>query len=560
MASASPAPSDASDPSSSVAPPSVAAFDYRDEETKARFLSMLGGGRGGVEKKGRKSGERRAKSPSISAASGPSSEDGLAASSSFTLTPPSADSAAAATPGAGEDGSTPSEAPSQAQAGALRKKKTSISGPRSPKAAERSGVAATAASSAPSTPPTSYKTAKGGGKAAALAALSSRLRSVVSTSSAASAPATPTSVPSSPALSPTQPNGADGSGGGNGAAFPHSLLDPSPSTATSAFSSPDSFQPSSLSQGSAPASSGDAADGGEDEEPPSSISAAAASSSSVTEQEDDDDEDDDGAHAMEHVEPNDAVKGVHRREQLEAMEKDDQLKQTMPWHNSQPSSATTTALQQAAASKEKGSAKTRTPPSLLLRRSVVDAPRSASPSPPAELGSLVASAELTAPSSPLDEGDSPLTVANDYDLPPAAKPLQPPHSSSSSSSSTASSTSASSSSAKGGMRGSIASSSSSSLALPSSASSYVPFTPSPTYFSNPMLPDLSAHGHHIKLILYPIRRQKRKVLLPLQSHACPECGAALRNRMFSRPRYCYYTGLLYCRFVVMDSPFTKRDW
>ena len=62
-----------------------------------------------------------------------------------------------------------------------------------------------------------------------------------------------------------------------------------------------------------------------------------------------------------------------------------------------------------------------------------------------------------------------------------------------------------------------------------------------------MLPDLSAHGHHVKLILYPIRRQKRKVLLPLQSHCCPECGAALRNRMFSRPRYCYYTGLYYCR-------------
>ena len=487
--------------SSSSAGSSSPAFDYRDEQTKAKFLSMLGGAGKGGEKKGRRSGERKARA-------GPGA--------------PASPTAASAEP-------QPSEAPAPAEAADANAASPHSSArkrpPRSPDPSPsltEAALASLARAAGPLRRSPAAEKPRPGGKAAALAALSSRLRGAAS-------PNAPTS--------PVHPNGhgADAADGEDGAG--HSLLDPSPSAAAAAFSSP--------------AHSDAAGSGNQSPSQSSALSAAAAVGGAGAAEEngggdgaaeDEDDEDDEDARAAGHslavVESADSVHGVHRREQLDAMDQDAQLQRTMPWNNGQPGGGGRTPPARAkVASLARGN-----------RPSLEPAPSS----PPQVYGSLAPSPDVTGPSTPVDEADSPLTVANDYDLPSSAAPLPPPAQPRGGAASPASPP-ASSGSPDPSRAARIAASPSFGSGSSSSSSSYQPFTPSPTYFSAPMLPDLSAHGEHVKLILYPIRRQKRRVLLPLQSNACPQCGSTLRNRIFRRPRYCHFTGLYYCRLCHLKE-------
>ena len=453
-------------PSASSPSASVAAFDNRDEETKAKFRAMLGGG-----KKGKKSIDgKRSKSPSISGLPASASASGPALMADTA----SADSSEAAGNHADGNGT---------EAAGVKKKTRSPKGSQQPNS--ESDVSSSASSSLSSMVSNAAHAAleraariRGAGttngtivkptaKAAALAALSSRLKH-----------------PDSPTT--------DGASRTNGQ--PPSLLDPSPSAAASAFSSPNA---------SPPATPKAVAEEDEDESP-ITVSAAAEE----TEAEDDDD-DEVAADRIEHVEASDAVRNVDRKEHLDAMEKDRALQPTMPWHSSssQPPTANNTAAPPPASSASsvsllvsmKGKAKQQQKPSKTSPSSSV--------SPQQQYGSLVPSPVTSAPTSPREPSASPL--ADNYDDDASS---------------------------------SVPRSSSSNSLTP-----YLPFTPSATYFTTAMQPDLTAHGSHIKLILYPIKRQKRKVLLPLQSDQCPQCSTPLRNRMFSRPRYCTYTGLYYCR-------------
>jgi hypothetical protein len=352
-------------------------------------------------------------------------------------------------------------------------------------------------------------------------------------------------------------------GNGGYAAGPHSLLDPSPSSLASAFSSPAPSTPASPRQKAAWKGRKEEADGdlAEEEEDDSPVALSAPQGGDEDEEEleeeeepeEEEEEEEETPTAderIEHFESPDAVKGVIRREQLDAMEQDSKLQLTMPWHQQQQQ-------QQDAASSSSGAGSGKRPHKTKERKSnsrlspaSPSTPSSSSPQKPALLsaqggadraspapqyGSLVPSPE--APSTPNEEGDSPLTVANDYDhhysLPPSAAPIA--------------STAAASGATSAAQAAAVSPPPHPSSPPPHPHHPYLPFTPSPAYFSTPMLPDLTSHGQHIKLILFAIRRQKRRTLLPLQSHQCPQCGLQLRNRIFSRPRYCSYTGLYYCR-------------
>ena len=459
----------ASASSSSAA--TVAAFDNRDEETKAKFRLMLGGG-----KKGKKSTDgKRSKSPSISGLPSSSSASGGALTVDAQLTADAAEASDVAEEHSGENGT-------EAAAAAAKKKK-----PRTPKGSQQSTgdseVSSTGASSSLSssisnaahaaleraarlrgTAATNGVGGKSTGKAAAaLAALSSRLKH-------------------------TNPTSTDAASQSNGQT--PSLLDPSPSAAASAFSSPN---------GSPPATPKAVAEEDE-EESPVTVSPAAAEE---TEAEDEDD-DEVAADRIEHVEASDAVRNVDRKEHLDAMEKDKALQPTMPWHSSsQPSSTNNAAPAPATAASSSSLLVSSKSKSKQLKPNKTSPSSSVSPQ---QYGSLVPSPVTSAPTSPRESSDS--LLADKYEDDTTSAPR-----------------------------------SSSSTAL----TPYLPFTPSATYFTTAMQPDLTAHGSHIKLILYPIKRQPRKTLLPLQSDQCPQCSTPLRNRMFSRPRYCTYTGLYYCR-------------
>ena len=452
--------------SASASASAVAAFDNRDEETKAKFRAMLGGG-----KKGKKSAEKdgkRSKSPSISGLPASSSASGPALTSEAP--PVTADVSEAAAEEHPEGNGT--------EAVAAKKKKSRSPTDSPPPAAESSiSSAASFASSFTSSVANAAHAAlqraagvrgvatngvggKGTRNAAALAALSSRLKH------------------------PTPPPDEAGSQA-NGQTT--SLLDPSPSAAASAFSSPQQSQPSTPKA---------VVEEAEDESP-------STASAAETEAEDEDDEDV-AADRIEHVEASDAVRNVDRKEHLDAMEKDSALQPTMPWHSKQanvnnvaqqPASLAATSSSLLLSNKDK---------SKQSQKSDKTSPSSATQQ---QYGSLVPSPVNSAPTSPREPSSSPL--ADEYDDEDESS-------------------------------------------APRSASSntltpYLPFTPSVTYFTTAMQPDLTAHGSHIKLILYPIKRQSRKTLLPLQSDQCPQCSAHLRNRMFSRPRYCTYTGLYHCR-------------
>ena len=448
-------PDDAASSSSSTAAAAAAAaaFDNRDEETKAKFRAMLGGG-----KKNKKSIDgKRSKPNSISALpTALSSEASPDAGEAVADAHPEGNGAEAA---AGKKGKSRSPASSQA-ATESENGSSSSSTSSSSSVSNAAQAALERAARVRGAATTNGSAGKPTGKAAALAALSSRLKHATPTTDTAA-----------------QPNGKT-----------PSLLDPSPSAAASAFSSPQASPPATPK-----------ADDAEDESP---VAVSAAAAAEEAEAEDDDDEL--VVDRIEHVEAADAVRNVDRKEDLDAMEKDRALQPTMPWHSAAQTavaSNSSTAPQPATTAASASSllvSSTNKIKSKLLKSNKTSP---SSTSPPQQYSSLVPSPAASTPASPRDE-----RYEDD----------------------------------------------SSSSSAPRSSSSttltpYLPFTPSATYFTTAMQPDLAAHGSHIKLVLYPIKRQPRKTLLPLQSDQCPQCGAALRNRMFSRPRYCTYTGLYCCR-------------
>ena len=576
---------------SSPALGSAAAFDYRDDETKAKFAAMMAG----AGKKGRKSGEKktRAQPTASTAAASPS----LPSSSSFSPSSPTAVApllaSASFSPAVSVDPSLPETGVMGAESPSGRSKRRQ----RTPKAAEQEASADAAPSSsfsssaAPSLtssssvtasamaalarasparsgrPPTAVADKPKGRAASALAALSSRLKNTMSTGMPQSAASAITGKED--AVSPQLTNG----NGGYAAAGPHSLLDPSPSSLASAFFSPAPSTPASPRQRAAAAAwkgrKEEVEDDAAEDEDDSPVALSAPRDGDEDDEEEDieaeeeaeeeeEEETPTAAERVEHFEPSDAVKGVIRREQLDAMEQDSKLQLTMPWHQQQQQQDTASSSSSSSSSggstgngRRAQKTKERKSSSRLSPTSPSTPSSSASPkaaqlsaqgggdrvSPAPQYGSLVPSPE--APSTPNEEGDSPLTVANDYDhhysLPPSAAPIA-------SATAASAATSATQSAAVASPPPQHPSS-----PPPHPHHPYLPFTPSPSYFSTPMLPDLTSHGQHIKLILYAIRRQKRRTLLPLQSHQCPQCGLQLRNRIFSRPRYCAYTGLYYCR-------------
>ena len=408
----SPLPSSPSPPPSSSS--AASAFDNRDPVTKAKFLAMIGGGGkgGGAERKAaRKSSERKTKPLTAAHMAGEAAE------------------------GEGEGGGAEGDGLREAPATLLVKKKKG--GTRSPKASDSSASPSSSSSSSPLRP--SGERSRGSGKAAALTALSSRLKGAVGLST-------------SPAATSPPPQSANGH---STQSLGGSLLDPSPSgTATAAFSSP-AFPPSATSKGRGEDTATTAENGaGRDEPLPADdgdeVDAEEGEEREAREEEGDDEEDEededgvptaaDGS-VVSHVEPSDAVKGVERKELLEEMDRNDRLQSTLPWNQRRPS--------QPLRGKDRGGGKGSKASSTSTTAAAVSRAGShqqtAESTPPQRYGSLVPSPDQTNPSTPVDEADSPLTVANDYDLPSSAAPLPPPSSSSSSSSASASSSSSTSS-------------------------------------------------------------------------------------------------------------------
>ena len=64
---------------------------------------------------------------------------------------------------------------------------------------------------------------------------------------------------------------------------------------------------------------------------------------------------------------------------------------------------------------------------------------------------------------------------------------------------------------------------------------------------------LEPQGVAIKFLIRPVTREPDKDLMRKQSSKCANCSATLVAGMWSKPRYCHYTGMLYCATCHLNA-------